>query len=110
MFDDIQHATAALTPAGDAPQSQPCFCPWCGHQTLKPTAGAGFVKKGCWSGRHYCYEGDLPGFACADCNHVFTVDLDDDEIHADCECQTSPDCECGRYDAASERDAAAALP
>lgn len=86
-----------LCDVSDVPQ----VCPFCGSVgTLTTSPGAGFIEKGCWNGRSYCYEGDLPGYACSRCNHDFTLDIDDDFIHSECNCAENPYCECGRYEEA----------
>jgi hypothetical protein len=91
------NSAPTLSDVGDVPQ----VCPFCGSVgTLTSTAGAGFIEKGCWNGKAYCYEGDLPGYVCNRCNHDFTLDVDEDTIHAECDCEENPDCECGRYEEA----------
>jgi hypothetical protein len=88
-------------PENDARDKRaPIFCPFCGvRDTLEETEGSGFLEAGCYDGRTYCFEGNLPGMACSACGGTFSLDLDDDDVHEDCGCwndRRGRFCECGR--------------
>lgn len=100
--------TTSETPVATTPR----FCPWCGGvDTLKECSVSGpWVESGCWNGKRYCYEGDTqPGYSCSVCERVFSVGIDEEDIHDDCSCVTG-DCEdgkdCPHYKRASANNAA----
>jgi hypothetical protein len=79
----------ATTDAPTEVKREARFCPFCGQEgTLKDCGGAGYVEKGCWDGKHYCYEGDLPGKRCTACGGMFSLDVDEDDVHSDCPCRS----------------------